>query len=187
MTKGAIMAQLKGKGAMTGVNLIAKVYDSAKTKDGTTHFIDVQVDGRDHRGPGQTNLHLKSERTTTEDGTVRYENQAPYSASQLQEIKNAAGPKQWPLLSRKDGQRIGTMYSFKGDVMPAARGSGLVVNTKSVGSSEFKVDATTLDHQHDCMRAARRTPTGTTLVTPPGSQHGAALEPMADVGEPTVG
>lgn len=56
------MALLKGKGAMTGVNLIAKVYDNGKTKDGKSVYADVQVDARDPRGPEQTNLHLKSER-----------------------------------------------------------------------------------------------------------------------------
>ena len=76
------MALLKGKGAMTGVNLIAKVYDNGKTKDGKSVYADVQVDARDPRGPEQTNLHLKSERVQGEDGKNRYNNGAPYSVSQ---------------------------------------------------------------------------------------------------------
>ncbi|MFK0244580.1 hypothetical protein ACIQUM_07765 [Amycolatopsis azurea] len=172
---------------MTAVNLIAKVYDTAKTKDGKTHFIDVQVDGRDHRGTGQTNLHLTSDRTTTDDGTVRYENRAPYSAGQLQEIMAAAGPTQWPLLSKQDGRPIGTMYGFKADVTPASRGSGLVVNTNTAGPSEFTVGATTLDHQFDCMRAARRTSAGEPGTTPTGFSQVADPESNVEVGEPAVG
>lgn len=148
------MAQLKGKGAMTGVNLIAKVYDNGKTKDGKTQYADVQVDARDSRGPGQTNLHLKSERVKGEDGTVRYNNSAPYSVGQMDEIIKAAGPNQEPLLD-KEGNKVGTLYGVKGNVMPATRGNGLVVNTKSVEPSEFKVDAKTLDNQFESMRSAR--------------------------------
>lgn len=147
------MAQLKGKGAMTGVNLVAKVYDNGATKDGKSHYADVQVDARDSRGPGQTNLHLKSERVKTDNG-VRYNNSAPYSVGQLDEIKKAAGPNTEPLLD-KDGNAVGTLYGFKGNVMPASRGTGLVVNTKEVSSSEFKVDKDTLDNQFAAVREAK--------------------------------
>lgn len=147
------MAQLKGKGAMTGVNLVAKVYDNGATKDGKSHYADVQVDARDSRGPGQTNLHLKSERVKTDNG-VRYNNSAPYSVGQLEEIKKAAGPNTEPLLD-KDGNAVGTLYGFKGNVMPASRGTGLVVNTKEVGPSEFKVDANTIDNQFASVREAK--------------------------------
>lgn len=147
------MAQLKGKGAMTGVNLIAKVYDNGATKDGKSHYADVQVDSRDPRGPEQTNLHLKSERVKTDDG-VRYNNSAPYSVGQMEEIIKAAGPNKEPLLD-KDGNAVGTLYGVKGNVMPATRGTGLVVNTKTVEASEFKVDANTLDNQFASVREAK--------------------------------
>src|SRR5438067_159521 len=129
------MALLKGKGAMTGVNLIAKVYNNSATKDNKTHYIDVQVDARDPRGPEQTNLHLKSDRIAGEDGKTRYNNGAPYSIGQLQEIVKAAGPNTEPILD-KDSKQVGTLYGVKGNVMPAARGTGLVVNTKSLQPSE---------------------------------------------------
>jgi hypothetical protein len=147
------MALLKGKGSMTGVNLIARVYDNGATKDGKTHYADVQIDARDSRGPEQTNLHLKSERTKGSDGKTVYNNGAPYSAAQMDEIKKAAGPNTEPLVNQQ-GEKVGTLYGVKGNVMPASRGTGLVINTKTVGPSEFKVDSKTLDNQFDSMKAA---------------------------------
>ncbi|MFF4409507.1 hypothetical protein [Streptomyces sp. NPDC001404] len=148
------MALLKGKGAMIGVNLIAKVYKSGVTKDGKSQYVDVQLDARDPRGPAQTDLHLKSDRVQGEDGRVRYNSGVPYSTGQMEEIIKAAGPNTEPILN-KDGTEVGTIYGFKGNVMPATRGTGLVVNTKSVEASEFKVDDKTLDNQFVSMRAAR--------------------------------
>ena len=178
------MALLKGKGAMTGVNLIAKVYKNGRTNDGKTQYADVQVDARDNRGPEQTNLHLKSERYKAEDGTTRYNNGAPYSIGQLEEIVTAAGPNTEPILD-KDGNEIGTLYGLKGNVMPASRGTGLVVNTKSVGPSEFKIDAQTLDNQFSSMRVAReaRAAAKETQVDAPVAE----TEQAAEVEEPAVG
>ncbi len=181
------MALLKGKGAMTGINLIAKVYDNGATKDGKSHFADIQVDARDARGPEQTNLHLKSERVTGEDGKTRFNNSAPYSVGQLEEIVKAAGPNTEPLLD-KDGAKVGTVYGVKGNVMPATRGTGLVVNTKSLEASDFKVDDKTLDNQFASMRAARDA-----QAAAKGAAQAAApeqtteVEQTAEVDEPAVG
>ncbi|KOT57112.1 hypothetical protein ADK43_22005 [Streptomyces rimosus subsp. rimosus] len=138
---------------MTGVNLIARVYDNGKTKDGKYQYADVQVDARDPRGPEAINLHLKSDRVKSEDGKVRYNNGTPYSVAQMEEIVKAAGANSEPIVD-KDGHAVGTVYGFKGNVMPATRGTGLVVNTKSVEASDFKVDDKTLDNQFESMRAA---------------------------------
>src|SRR3954465_5158486 len=97
------MALLKGKGAMTGVNLLAKTYNNSATKDGKTRFIDVMVDHRDPRGPEQTNLHLVSAPVKDEDGKSRFNNGAPYSKGQFVEIVDAAGPNSEPIMN-KDGQ-----------------------------------------------------------------------------------
>lgn len=178
------MAILKGKGAMTGVNLIAKVYTNGRTNDGKTQYADIQVDARDSRGPEQTNLHLKSERYKTDDGRTGFNNGAPYSIGQLEEIVTAAGPNTQPILD-KDGNEIGTLYGLKGNVMPASRGTGLVVNTKSVGPSEFKIDDKTLDNQFASMRAAReaRAAAKETQVDAPVAE----LEQAVEVEEPAVG
>src|SRR2546423_1259928 len=101
------MAELKGPGAMTGVNLIAKVYDNGRTKDDKTHFVDVQIDARDPRGPAQTNLHLRSKPIRGDDGKTRFNNGVPYSVGQLQEIVKAAGPNTEPIL--KDNEKVGTL------------------------------------------------------------------------------
>ncbi|MFK0154232.1 hypothetical protein ACIQVK_19430 [Streptomyces sp. NPDC090493] len=180
------MAVLKGKGAMIGINLIAKVYRKGVTKDGTAHYADVQLDARDPRSPGQTNLHLKSERVRGEDGTVRYNNGALYSTGQIAEIVKAAGSNTGPILN-KDGNEVGTFYGFKGNVMPATRGTGLVVNTKSVEASEFKVDGKTLDNQFTSMRAAREAHAAAkeSQAQPPAPE--ADHEQAAEADEPAVG
>lgn len=178
------MALLKGKGAMTGVNLIAKVYDNGATKDGKSHYADVQVDARDSRGPEQSNLHLKSERVTGPNGQERFTNTAPYSVGQMEEIIKAAGPNKEPLLN-KAGEAVGTVYGFKGNVMPASRGTGLVVNTKSVEASEFKVDANTLDAQFTSMKAAKESQAATKQVE--AREQTVQAEQAVEVGEPAVG
>ncbi|MEV7867533.1 hypothetical protein AB0P17_15835 [Streptomyces sp. NPDC088124] len=180
------MALLKGKGAMTGVNLIAKVYKNGITKDGKSQYADVQLDARDPRGPEQTNLHLKSDQVQGEDGKVRYNNGVPYSTGQMEEIIKAAGPNTEPILN-KDGNEVGTIYGFKGNVMPATRGTGLVVNTKSIVASEFKVDAKTLDNQFASTRAAHeaRAAAKESLAPAPEAKQEQAAE--AEANEPAVG
>jgi hypothetical protein len=148
------MALLKGKGAMTGVNLLAKTFNNNLTKDGKTRFIDVQVDHRDPRGPEQTNLHLVSQRTQDKDGQTRFNNGAPYSSGQFVKIVDAAGPNSEPILD-KDGQEVGRVYAVKANVMPSSKGSGLVLNSESLTQSDFKIDAKTMDGQFASMKAAK--------------------------------
>lgn len=148
------MALLKGKGAMTGVNLLAKTFNNNLTKDGKTRFIDVQVDHRDPRGPEQTNLHLVSQRTQDKDGQTRFNNGAPYSKSQFVKIVDAAGPNSEPIVD-KDGQEIGRVYAVKANVMPSSKGNGLVLNSESLTHSDHKIDAKTMDGQFASMKAAK--------------------------------
>lgn len=145
------MALLKGKGAMTGVNLLAKTYNNNATKDGKTRFLDVMVDHRDPRGPEQTNLHLVSQRTEGD----RINNGAPYSKGQFVEIVDAAGPNSEPIMN-KDGQEIGRVYAVKANVMPSTKGGGLVLNSKSLTRSDFKIDDKTMDGQFASMKAAKK-------------------------------
>ncbi|MGW6600521.1 hypothetical protein [Streptomyces sp. NPDC055036] len=185
--KEDIMASLRGKGAMTEVNLIAKVYKNGVTKDGRTHYADVQIDARDARGPEQTSLHLRSDRTRGDDGKIHYNNGAPYSTGQIEEIARAAGPNTKPILN-KDGNEIGTLYGFKGNVMPATHGTGLVVNTKSVKASEFKVDERTLDNQFTSMRAASEAAAARKVKTPaPEAEPTAEQAAAGAIEEPAVG
>lgn len=183
------MVYLKGKGAMTGVNLIAKVYDNGATKDGKSHYADIQVDARDERAKGQTNLNLKSEKVQTPDGKQRYNNSAPYSKGQMEEIVAAAGPNKEPLLD-KDGNAVGTVYGFKGSVMPATRGTGLVVNTKKVEQGDFKVDKDTIANQFAAMREAKAARDAAQAEQPSAEvEQTAQAEQVAEVEqeEPAVG
>lgn len=144
------MAKLQGAGAMTGVNLIAQTYFNNVTTSGKAQFLDVQIDHRDQRGPGQTNLHLKSERQ--EDG--RFNNGAAYTTDQFAKIRGAAGPNTEPILSQ-EGQEIGRSFAFKGSLMPTKDNKGLVVNTnKEMGHSDFKLDGNSIDGQYASMQAA---------------------------------
>ncbi|MER6520102.1 hypothetical protein ABT246_25010 [Streptomyces sp. NPDC001553] len=180
------MVLLRGKGAMTGVNLIAKVYKNGVTKDGKSQYADVQLDARDPRGPEQTNLHLKSARIEGKDGKSRYDNGAPYSTSQMEEIVKAAGPNTEPILD-KGGNEVGTIYGFKGNVMPATSGTGLVVNTKSVEASKFQVDNKTLDDQFASMRAARDAQAAAKVSQAQAPDPNAEQEQAVQVDEPAVG
>lgn len=148
------MAVLKGKGSMTGRNLIVRAHDNAVTKNGKTQYLDIQLDARDEHGPGQTSLHLRSQRQEMPDGSIRWNNGAPYSVSQVEQIKQAAGENTQPVLN-KDGVQIGTDYAVKGNLMSSSNGPGLVLNTKSVGAGDFPLEADSMDNQFASMKAAK--------------------------------
>lgn len=175
------MAQLRGPGSMTGVNLLAKVYNNGVTKDGKTIFVDAQIDARDQRGPGQINLHLTSQKVTDKDGKTRYNNGAAYSQGQFEEIARVAGPNFEPI-TNKDNEVIGKVYAVKANLMPSTKGNGLVVNTKSLGHSDFKVDGQTLDNQFASMKAAKEAAkSAQTKEAPAAEAQAAAPEQTADV------
>lgn len=148
------MAVLKGTGSMKDVNLVGRIYDNAYSKNGKTGFVDLQVDARDQRGPGQVNLHLKSERQKLDDGRTVYNNTAAYSADQVQTMLEAAGDQVQPILN-KEGVEIGKEFCVKGDLMTSSSSTGLVLNTKTVGASDFKIDDKTIDNQFASMKEAK--------------------------------
>lgn len=150
------MAILKGPGAFTDVNLIAVQYDNSVTKNGKSAYMDVQIDARDEkRGPGQTSLHLVSERQQGADGKVRYNNGAPYSTGQVEAIKEAAGDNAVRVKNVK-GEEVGTAYALKASLMKASRGTGLVIQTaKPMGPSDHTLDENSMDGQYASMKAAR--------------------------------
>lgn len=144
------MAILRGEGAMTNVNLIAKTYFNNATKDGKTQFLDVQIDHRDQRGADQSNLHLKSD--LQQDG--RYNNGSAYTADQFAKIRGAAGPNTEPVQD-VNGNEVGRSFAFKGSLMPTKDNKGLVVNTnKELGQSDFKLEGKTMDDQFASMKEA---------------------------------
>lgn len=143
------MAQLKGPGSMKAVNLIAVTFPNNVTADGKSRYLDVQVDARDPRGPGQTNLHLITERSKDAAGKDRINNGAPYSTAQFQAIKEAAGGE---FTTLPNGAEV---YAVKADLMPSSRKSGLVLNTKTVATSDFTMDDKVLDNQFASVKTAR--------------------------------
>lgn len=153
------MATLTGPGAMKGVSLIARVYTSARTKDGSRQFIDVQVDSRDSRGQ-QANLHLVSTRAKGPDGKMRTNNGAAYfatskdgSPSQLDKIADAAGPNKRDIVSKKTGEVIGVDYALKADLQKQSSGHGLIINTNTVTQSDFQMTDDTMTAQFETMGA----------------------------------
>lgn len=160
------MATLTGPGAMKDVSLIARVYNTARTKDGSRQFIDVQVDSRDSRGQ-QANLHLVSNEAKDSDGNpvkgpngkTRINNGAAYfattkdgSPSQLDKIIAAAGPNKRDIVSQKTGEVIGTDYAVKADLQKQSSGHGLIINTNTVTQSDFQMVDDTMDVQIETMR-----------------------------------
>jgi hypothetical protein len=143
------MANLKGPGSMKAVNLIAVTYPNSVTKDGKSRYLDVQVNAQDQRGPGQSNLHLVTERVKDKEGKDRINNGAPYSTAQFASIKEAAGTN---VVTLPNGAEV---YSVKADLMPSSRKSGLVLNTKTVEASDFTIDAKVLDTQFASAKAAK--------------------------------
>lgn len=143
------MANLKGPGSMKGVNLVAVTFPNSVTRDGKSRYLDVQVDAKDPRGPGQTNLHLVTERVKDKQDQDRINNGAPYSTAQFAAIKEAAGTN---VVTLPNGAEV---YSVKADLMPSSRKTGLVLNTKTVVASDFTNDAKVLDNQFASVKEAK--------------------------------
>lgn len=155
------MAVLKGPGAMTGVNLVARQYftsEHTNEKTGkTSKFADVMIDHRDSRGKDQTNLHVSTRKIEGKDGKPRYSNDAAYAAEgQWDKIVAAAGDNVQPILN-KEGEQVGNAYGVKASLMKASRG-GLIINTnKPLEASDFKMKPKTVDKQFESMKAAKET------------------------------
>lgn len=143
------MAQLKGEGSMTGVNLVIVTYDNNVTKDGKSQYLDAQVNAQDSRGPEQSNLHLVTNRSKDDSGKERFSNGAPYSMKQFEAIKEAAGANHVKLESGA------SVYAVKANVMPAGRGNGLVLNTKSLTASDFQIGDNVIEAQRESTKAAK--------------------------------
>ena len=145
---------------MTGRNLLVVVYTDKDgnpknlTKDGKTQYADVQLDARDPLAVGQTNLHATTRRDKAPDGSDRYSNGAPYSVDQFTAIQEAAAGNVAKVPTKDGG--LAEVYGVKADIMPATRGSGLVINTKKeMGTSAFTVDGDVLSNQIAAVREAK--------------------------------
>lgn len=182
------MANLRGPGAMKGVNLIAVTYDNNVTKDGKTRYFDMMVDHRDERGKDQSNLHLTTQRRTDKDGKSQISNSSPYSAkssdpdkpSQADLILAAGGGSEGVITTDKGAKVV----ALKGDLMPSSRPQGgLVLNTKTVEASDFPLDDKTLDNQYAAMKAAAVAAKEAKAAEAPQADGPEAEAPVADVAE----
>lgn len=172
------MAILRGKGAFTGVNLLARTYDDNVTKDGKTQYIDFQVDSRDPRGPGQQVLSL----IRHEVSPGKFNNSAPFSQSQYDAVKEAAGDNKTPILD-KEGNAIGTLYAFKANVMPSSRRDGLVPVLSTASPSDFPpIDKDTYTAQIETTKAAAAAAREARAAEAEAAQNA----PEAATAEPTV-
>lgn len=159
------MADFKGKGSMKGKDLLVVAYDSSlgKGNKGNLNYLDVQLDHRDPAGPGQSNLHLKSqiakdketgETLTKPDGGPLRNHNVNYFQSQFDAIKEVAGPNQQPLMSADGSKRTGTVYAINADLMKNPSGPGLMLDSKTVAQSSQQLTPTTIQEQFASMKAA---------------------------------
>lgn len=178
------MADLKGEGAFKGVNLVAKTFTNNASKDGKHQYLDVQVDARDARGPGQTNLHLVAKRQKMPSGEPGYNNSARYTASQYEAMQQIAGPNTEPIVNEQ-GQEIGKVMCFKADLMKNPSGPGLLANTQTLAQADFRVDDKTMDGQFESMAEAKATRVEAKANEPEVQEQAEA--PVAAVEEPALG
>lgn len=136
------MANFRGK-STKGVDLAVAVYDKSVAIDKETQEVKAQyVNAGIHpdsplaQGPDQTILALNSKRD--ENSKSGYNNSAPYSGNQYEQMLAAAGDNVAPLLN-KDGETVGKVLGLKADLIPARDKSGMAINTKTLAPSELSV------------------------------------------------
>lgn len=153
------MAQFKGKGALSEVNLVAIHYSNAVSRDKETgeikgRAIELQLDARDHRAAGQDNLNLSTKKDKGPDGKDRFDNGVFYSANQANDMLKAAGTNRFDV-KNKDGVKVGDGFALKADLMFSKDGNAIVNTKKPMGASDFQVDENTRDNQFNHMRETR--------------------------------
>lgn len=147
------MAILRGKGSMSGVELVVVEYPNAHSKAGDRFFLDAQVRPVEGVAPQKVS-HLVSTKREL-DGRTVYDHQAGYSVSQRDAIVAAAGDNfvQMPERNGHPGPRV---YAVKADVMPASgKQTGLVINTKTLEPSELAIDDKIFDELRAASKAAK--------------------------------
>lgn len=147
------MAILRGKGSMSGVELVVVEYPNAHTKAGDRFFLDAQVRPVEGVAPQQV-PHLVSKKREL-DGRTVYDHQAGYSLSQRDAIVAAAGDN-FVQMPERDGHPGPRIYAVKADVMPASgKQTGLVINTKTLEPSELAIDDKIFDELRAASKAAK--------------------------------
>lgn len=147
------MAILRGKGSMSGVELVVVEYPNAHSKAGDRFFLDAQVRPVEGVAPQQV-PHLVSKKREL-DGRTVYDHHAGYSVSQRDAIVAAAGDN-FVQMPERDGHPGPRVYAVKADVMPASgKQTGLVINTKTLEPSELAIDDKIFDELRAASKAAK--------------------------------
>lgn len=147
------MAILRGKGSMSGIELVVVEYPNAHSKDGARFFLDAQVRPVEGVTPQQV-PHLVSKKREF-DGRTVFDHQAGYSVSQRDAIVAAAGDN-FVQMPERDGHPGPRVYAVKADVMPASgKQTGLVINTKTLEPSELAIDDKIFDELRAASKAAK--------------------------------
>lgn len=147
------MAILRGKGAMSGVELVVVEYPNAHSKAGDRFFLDAQVRPVEGVAP-QRVPHLVSKKREL-DGRTVYNYQAGYSVSQRDAIVAAAGDN-FVQMPERDGHPGPRVYAVKADVIPASgKQTGLVISTKTLEPSELAIDDKIFDELRAASKAAK--------------------------------
>lgn len=133
------MATLKGKGAMQGVNLIAKIGAAVHDKETGEikgHFVEVQVDQSlkkpdkilDGTSMADSNPYLSSVEQQHPNGGTYVSHMKYYSESQIDAMRAGAGKKSFTAPDAKGQEH--EVLGIKANVMKASDGA-LIVNTKA--------------------------------------------------------
>lgn len=187
------MARFQGKGSTKQVDLAVALYNNAVSRNEqngiTAAFPTTYLHPDSSTAPGQTNLALNTRRD--EKSPSGYNNTAAYSSSQMRDIVATAGDNHAPM-TNKDGQAVGRIYGVKADVMKASNGSGMVMNTKTLASTELPVgpDAQGRDLVNrviDTHKAAKEAKEAQGPAPVAQEQEAQAQRPQAAVNEPDFG
>lgn len=152
--------QLTGKGAMTNRSLLVITYPNSVTKNGKTQYADVQLNADEPDAAGKTDLHVSSVRKTLPENVAAklgkkfdWVNTQPYSMSQLDAIKEAAGDN-FVVAPKADGTPGPTVYSVTASLMPVKSG-GLIINVKKPMGPGPEIDTDVLSKQFKSMQLAK--------------------------------
>lgn len=162
---------------MTNRKLVVVTYDNSVTKDGKTRYLDVQLDARDPLAKGQTNLHAT---TTYDKEKDRYNNGAPYSVGQYEDMVKAAGDN---ITKLPNGA---TVMTLDASLMVQTRGNkGLIINTKKDMAPGLAVDEKIMDNQFAAIQEAKAAKAAEAQVEAPEAEVEAEAE-APQVDEPEV-
>lgn len=180
------MANLRGEGALKGHDLAVAIYDKAKHVDKESgevkaEFPTAYLHPDSPAAEGQTQSALNSRKD--DKSRSGYNNSAPYAASQMSKIREAAGDNVAPLLN-KEGESVGQVYGVKADLMPARDKSGFAINTKSLEASDLSVqpegDKTIQDKIVENHTSAKQAKQAAAAEKPAAEQQAQAEAPEAE-------